>query len=653
MGNSRRDSEDYWLGVRDALRMIDSFLNWSRRHPDRAKTLDEFIEEGLLAAAKRCESCLSQELGLSFSQDDGHVTVTRGRGVLQAGEEVPVVFEDEPGPVPGPEPAVPPTTGRPISAGLPESVVAPPMHEDTLMAGHETPPSEGLLMGSPPAPPEMPEGMLGPELTAPPVVGESPETSGADRSPPAVYVERDTYPGVERSQLHATHGPSTSTAQPDADTDAYGPLLSDVPPSPSDTSGVPPEGPFGDEGVSGVEGARTIPATAEDQSDIPAEELPASGVPLFPEEPPGQATERMPWSHTTPGAESGPSFAGDDVTMSGSPASGLDTDNVPTADLVSHGATGSETALPTSGDEGLGMFPEWSSAPATGGQEEDTVGLGPPLELESPEDTDDARVILGPDHGADGAPTGTGHEGTAPSRGLLDDLTFEEPRDFSEEFELVEPRPLGVEPLRRDSEVPPFPLTGAGESVEGAPSPESTRPAGLEDETARVVDTTPVSEEDTDAGMFSVVAPPDTGPGDRDVTGPTGGEEVPRTTGAFTWRDYEEELSHVPEVPDEVSPEGRGAEEGPVPEAEAPSSPEAASAGRDHTAGPTTSRAWPAGPRRWSPYDEPSLSEEEGAGSGPSEPTDTPVEPPPPPPPESDESEEERKRRMRRLYLRF
>ncbi len=67
VSKDKRESEDYWLGVRDALRMIDSFVNWSRRNPGRAKTIDDFITDGLLAAAKRCESCLSQELGLSFT----------------------------------------------------------------------------------------------------------------------------------------------------------------------------------------------------------------------------------------------------------------------------------------------------------------------------------------------------------------------------------------------------------------------------------------------------------------------------------------------------------------------------------------------------------------------------------------------------------
>ena len=58
------------MGVRDALRMVDSFIKWARRNEDRAKALDDFIHDGLLAAAKRCESCLKDDLGLTFVEDE-------------------------------------------------------------------------------------------------------------------------------------------------------------------------------------------------------------------------------------------------------------------------------------------------------------------------------------------------------------------------------------------------------------------------------------------------------------------------------------------------------------------------------------------------------------------------------------------------------
>ncbi|MFW9932644.1 MAG: hypothetical protein ACFFDR_08310 [Candidatus Thorarchaeota archaeon] len=69
MSPDNKRSDDYWMGVRDALRMVDSFLKWSRVNKDRAKSLEDFIYDGLVAAAKRCESCLHKELGLKFDSD--------------------------------------------------------------------------------------------------------------------------------------------------------------------------------------------------------------------------------------------------------------------------------------------------------------------------------------------------------------------------------------------------------------------------------------------------------------------------------------------------------------------------------------------------------------------------------------------------------
>ncbi|MGY5859920.1 MAG: hypothetical protein RTU63_11175 [Candidatus Thorarchaeota archaeon] len=63
-------SDEYWMGVRDALRMVDSFNKWAKRNPGRAKDLDDFIHDGLIAAAKRCESCLRDKMGISFVEDD-------------------------------------------------------------------------------------------------------------------------------------------------------------------------------------------------------------------------------------------------------------------------------------------------------------------------------------------------------------------------------------------------------------------------------------------------------------------------------------------------------------------------------------------------------------------------------------------------------
>lgn len=68
--SEKKRSDEYWMGVRDALRMIDSFIKWARRNEERAKSLDDFIHDGLVAAAKRCESCLKDDLGLTFAEDE-------------------------------------------------------------------------------------------------------------------------------------------------------------------------------------------------------------------------------------------------------------------------------------------------------------------------------------------------------------------------------------------------------------------------------------------------------------------------------------------------------------------------------------------------------------------------------------------------------
>jgi hypothetical protein len=68
--SEKKRTDEYWMGVRDALRMVDSFNKWAQRNKERAKDLDDFIHDGLIAAAKRCESCLKDDLGLTFLEED-------------------------------------------------------------------------------------------------------------------------------------------------------------------------------------------------------------------------------------------------------------------------------------------------------------------------------------------------------------------------------------------------------------------------------------------------------------------------------------------------------------------------------------------------------------------------------------------------------
>ena len=91
MNQEKRESEDYWLGVRDALRMIDSFVKWSKRNPDRAKNLEHFISDGLIASAKRCKSCLSRELGIKFVDEEEAELEVEGAPVS---DEIPLEFDE-------------------------------------------------------------------------------------------------------------------------------------------------------------------------------------------------------------------------------------------------------------------------------------------------------------------------------------------------------------------------------------------------------------------------------------------------------------------------------------------------------------------------------------------------------------------------------
>lgn len=70
MNSDEERSDDYWEGVLHALRMVDSFLKWSKRNEARAKPLEQFVHDGLIAAAKRCASCLSKKLGVVFADED-------------------------------------------------------------------------------------------------------------------------------------------------------------------------------------------------------------------------------------------------------------------------------------------------------------------------------------------------------------------------------------------------------------------------------------------------------------------------------------------------------------------------------------------------------------------------------------------------------
>ncbi len=84
------------MGVRDALRMVDSFTKWARRNESRAKHLDDFIHDGLVAAAKRCESCLKDDLGLTFVGDEDSTDESPDVETVPSGYEMGSSSQDYP-----------------------------------------------------------------------------------------------------------------------------------------------------------------------------------------------------------------------------------------------------------------------------------------------------------------------------------------------------------------------------------------------------------------------------------------------------------------------------------------------------------------------------------------------------------------------------
>ena len=94
VNSDEKKSDEYWMGVRDALRMIDSFVRWSRHNPKKAKKIEDFIADGLIAAAKRCKSCLSEELGIRFRDDEDTYETSMEREEPSISDEIPVFFEE-------------------------------------------------------------------------------------------------------------------------------------------------------------------------------------------------------------------------------------------------------------------------------------------------------------------------------------------------------------------------------------------------------------------------------------------------------------------------------------------------------------------------------------------------------------------------------
>ncbi|MHA1770294.1 MAG: hypothetical protein ACTSYL_02065 [Candidatus Thorarchaeota archaeon] len=183
--------ENYWLGVRDALRMVDSFIEWARLNPDRAKPLTQFINEALIAAARRCKSCLTHTLGISFaaSQEEEKQRIS-ARPTVDFFEDTQTMIESSP---------LADTLSNPddlYGTKHQEESSAPPSPE----VG-ETSPSETSTTETTPSF----------EMTPPPSPSEEPRAS----SPEIEFIPHHEGPRIETEHPAQFHEVTPSTAEPE------------------------------------------------------------------------------------------------------------------------------------------------------------------------------------------------------------------------------------------------------------------------------------------------------------------------------------------------------------------------------------------------------------------------------------------------------
>jgi hypothetical protein len=112
--------------------MIDSFYRWSRQNPKRAKKLEDFIAEGLIAAAKRCKTCLSRELGVGFKEGKDVRDDSLDIAELSEPTGVPVFFEES---------SLDPTEPI-VSPEIPPDFEAPPSSDSVIDEEFTEPDSE-------------------------------------------------------------------------------------------------------------------------------------------------------------------------------------------------------------------------------------------------------------------------------------------------------------------------------------------------------------------------------------------------------------------------------------------------------------------------------------------------------------------------------
>jgi hypothetical protein len=93
----------YWNGVRDALRMVETFVFWKEKNPREKRTIKDFVSEALEAVRQKCAPCLKEILGINFGPVEEEATSEPA--FKFAPEPVEEELEPEPLEEPAPEPA--------------------------------------------------------------------------------------------------------------------------------------------------------------------------------------------------------------------------------------------------------------------------------------------------------------------------------------------------------------------------------------------------------------------------------------------------------------------------------------------------------------------------------------------------------------------
>ncbi|MFX1244310.1 MAG: hypothetical protein ACFE8F_05060 [Promethearchaeota archaeon] len=147
----------YWNGVRDALRMVQTFLFYKDKNPEEQRSTDTFVSEALDAVRQKCAPCLKDILGVSFGE--GIEDVLPGLQEIPtepmaesfpevAPEPVPEpTLEPEPEITPPPVPPVPEPATAPEP--IPEPIPEPTSPELFLVPEEPIPPPEPTFEPTP------------------------------------------------------------------------------------------------------------------------------------------------------------------------------------------------------------------------------------------------------------------------------------------------------------------------------------------------------------------------------------------------------------------------------------------------------------------------------------------------------------------------